>query len=83
MKFLTMVLVVAAAAAAAVVVEVGAEKLAAGVLSLERILPVNGKVELEELRARDKARHARMLQSFGGGIVDFPVVGSSDPYLVG
>ncbi|XP_055812172.1 aspartic proteinase 36-like [Solanum dulcamara] len=81
MKFLTVVLVVVAAAAA--VVGVGAEKLPAGVLSLERIFPVNGKVELEELRARDKARHARMLQSFGGGIVDFPVVGSSDPYLVG
>lgn len=81
MKLLTVVLVVAAAAASVVVA--GAEKLPAGVLSLERIFPVNGKVELEELRARDKARHARMLQSFGGGIVDFPVVGSSDPYLVG
>ncbi|KAL3358245.1 hypothetical protein AABB24_015407 [Solanum stoloniferum] len=81
MKLLTVVLVVAAAAAS--LVNAGAEKLPAGVLSLERIFPVNGKVELEELRARDKARHARMLQSFGGGIVDFPVVGSSDPYLVG
>lgn len=83
MKFLSVLLVVAAAAMAAAV-DVGAEKkLPAGVMSLERIFPLNGKVEVEEVRARDKARHARMLQNFGGGIVDFPVVGSSDPYLVG
>ncbi|PHT37809.1 hypothetical protein CQW23_21382 [Capsicum baccatum] len=82
MKFFSVILVVAAAAsvAAAAAAVAGAEKLPAGVLSLERI---GGKVEVEEVRARDKARHARMLQSFGGGIVDFPVVGSSDPYLVG
>ncbi|KAJ8532789.1 hypothetical protein K7X08_015678 [Anisodus acutangulus] len=78
MKFLIVVLVAAAAAV------VGAGKLPpVGVLSLERLFPLNGKVEMEEIRARDKARHARMLQSFAGGIVDFPVVGSSDPYLVG
>ncbi|CAN4117163.1 unnamed protein product [Withania somnifera] len=85
MKFWSVILVVAAAVAAEVVVVVGggAEKLPVGVLSLERIVPLNRKVEVEEVRARDRARHARMLQSFGGGIVDFPVVGSSDPYLVG
>ncbi|XP_016508527.1 aspartic proteinase 36 [Nicotiana tabacum] len=83
MKFLNVVLVVAAVMAAAAAVAFGAEKLPAGVLSLERIFPLNGKMELEEVRARDRARHARMLQSFAGGIVNFPVVGSSDPYLVG
>ncbi|XP_060201401.1 aspartic proteinase 36 [Lycium barbarum] len=75
MKFLTVILVVAVAAAAAA--------SAAKVLNLERIIPLKGKVEMDEIRSRDKARHARMLQSFAGGIVDFPVVGSSDPYLVG
>lgn len=55
----------------------------ARVLPLERIFPLNQKVELEELRARDRARHARIMQSFAGGIVDFPVEGTSDPYLVG
>ncbi|KAL3532015.1 hypothetical protein ACH5RR_005536 [Cinchona calisaya] len=55
----------------------------ASVLTLERTFPLNEKVELEELKARDRTRHARILQSFAGGIVDFPVVGTSDPYLVG
>ncbi|GER54269.1 eukaryotic aspartyl protease family protein [Striga asiatica] len=53
------------------------------VLSLERVFPVEEKVELEVAKARDRARHARMLQGFSGGIVDFPVTGSSDPYAVG
>lgn len=55
----------------------------ASVLTLERAFPVNQKVDLEEFKARDRARHARILQSFAGGIVDFPVLGTSDPYLVG
>uniref|UniRef100_M1AGB0 Aspartic proteinase Asp1 n=1 Tax=Solanum tuberosum TaxID=4113 RepID=M1AGB0_SOLTU len=55
----------------------------AGVLRLERVFPVNHSVELEELIARDRARHARMLQNFAGGIGNFPVIGSSDPFLVG
>ncbi|CAI9097880.1 OLC1v1034398C2 [Oldenlandia corymbosa var. corymbosa] len=54
-----------------------------GVLTLERAFPLNQRVKLEELKARDRARHARILQSFSGGIVDFPVAGTSDPYLVG
>ncbi|GAB4856524.1 hypothetical protein Ancab_014441 [Ancistrocladus abbreviatus] len=53
------------------------------VLTLERAFPVNQRVELEILRARDKARHARILQGVGGGVVDFGVLGTSDPYLVG
>ncbi|KAI3473305.1 hypothetical protein Pfo_030596 [Paulownia fortunei] len=53
------------------------------VLTLERAFPVEEKVELEVIKARDRARHARMLQSFSGGIVDFPVLGTSDPYVVG
>lgn len=53
------------------------------VLTLERTFPADQKVELEALKARDLARHARILQSFAGGIADFPVVGTSDPYLVG
>ncbi|KAG8376638.1 hypothetical protein BUALT_Bualt09G0084300 [Buddleja alternifolia] len=53
------------------------------VLTLERAFPVEQRVELEVLKARDRARHARLLQSFSGGIVDFPVAGTSDPFVVG
>ncbi|XP_010683966.2 aspartic proteinase 36 [Beta vulgaris subsp. vulgaris] len=66
----------------------------ASILRLERAFPVNEKVEMEVLRARDAARHARILQSGSrgggggggggvGGVVDFVVQGTSDPYLVG
>ncbi|XP_010505214.1 PREDICTED: aspartic proteinase-like protein 2 isoform X1 [Camelina sativa] len=67
-------------------------KYAAGtvkILPLERAFPLDEQVELSELRARDRVRHARILlggggrQSSVGGVVDFPVQGSSDPYLVG
>lgn len=57
--------------------------LPASVLTLERVFPANQRVELDTLKSRDRARHARILQGVVGGIVDFPVVGSSDPYLVG
>ncbi|XP_051130281.1 aspartic proteinase 36-like [Andrographis paniculata] len=53
------------------------------VLNLERAFPVEEKMELEVVKARDRARHARLLQSFSGGVVDFPVRGTSDPYIVG
>ncbi|KAK7267842.1 hypothetical protein RIF29_20521 [Crotalaria pallida] len=49
-------------------------------LPLERATPLSHSVELESLRARDRARHARILR--GGvvdGVVDFSVQGSSDP----
>ncbi|GAV62911.1 Asp domain-containing protein [Cephalotus follicularis] len=52
-------------------------------LPLERVFPLNQRVELDSLRARDRLRHARILQNAVGGIVDFSVVGSSDPYAVG
>ena len=54
-----------------------------GVLTLQRAFPIDEEVELDVLKARDRARHARILQSFSGGIVDFQVVGSFDPYVVG
>lgn len=53
------------------------------VLTLERVFPVEEKVELEVIKARDRARHARTLQSFSGGVVNFPVGGTSDPYAFG
>lgn len=61
----------------------------ATVLPLHRAFPANQRVELEVLRARDRNRHARILQSYGagtssvGGVVDFAVEGTSDPYIVG
>lgn len=82
MKLLMMVM----AATAAIAEEDGTvgANFPAGVLHLERVFPVNHSVvELEELIARDRARHARILQNFAGGIVDFPVIGSSDPFLLG
>jgi hypothetical protein len=53
-------------------------------LPLQRSIPLNHKVELTTLRARDRVRHGRILQGGGGGgILDFSVQGTSDPYLVG
>ncbi|XP_052175385.1 aspartic proteinase 36-like [Diospyros lotus] len=75
------ILVVWFFAAATVVGRCGG--LSAGVLTLERAFPANQRVELEELRARDRARHARILQGVVGGAVNFAVSGTSDPYLLG
>ncbi|KAK4392128.1 Aspartic proteinase-like protein 2 [Sesamum angolense] len=80
--FLLMVAVVAMAAAAVVSALKGGGGFQ-GVLTLERAFPVEGRVELEAIKARDRARHARMLQRFPGGIVDFTVGGTSDPYAGG
>lgn len=57
-------------------------------LRLERGFPTSHGVELSQLRARDAARHPRILQdssssSTSGGVVDFPVEGTYDPYRVG
>ncbi|KAF2289815.1 hypothetical protein GH714_038780 [Hevea brasiliensis] len=52
-------------------------------LPLHRAFPLNHTLGLDQLRARDSVRHARLLQSFVGGVVDFSVQGSPDPYLVG
>lgn len=54
----------------------------ANFLTLERAFPANQRVELDVLKARDRARHARILQGVGG-VVDFSVGGSSDPSIVG
>ncbi|KAK9912904.1 hypothetical protein M0R45_036737 [Rubus argutus] len=48
-------------------------------LTLERAFPSNHKVQMSQLRARDRVRHGRMLS----GVVDFPVGGTFNPYLVG
>ncbi|KAL0316174.1 UNVERIFIED_CONTAM: Aspartic proteinase-like protein 2 [Sesamum radiatum] len=80
--FLLMAAVVAMAAAAVVSALKGGGGFQ-GVLTLERAFPVEGTVELEAIKARDRARHARMLQRFPGGIVDFTVGGTSDPYAGG
>ncbi|KAK8492424.1 hypothetical protein V6N11_027783 [Hibiscus sabdariffa] len=55
------------------------------VIPLERAFPLNVSVELSLLVARDQLRHSRILQGFAaaGGVVDFSVQGSSDPYLNG
>ncbi|XP_027366559.1 aspartic proteinase-like protein 2 isoform X1 [Abrus precatorius] len=54
-----------------------------GFLPLERSIPLSHRVEVEALRARDRARHARILRGVVGGVVDFSVQGTSDPYSVG
>ncbi|XP_011621574.1 aspartic proteinase-like protein 2 [Amborella trichopoda] len=46
---------------------------------LEKVAPNVDSLELEGLRARDRARHGRLLQN----VVDFPVNGSYDPFTFG
>ncbi|XP_048127471.1 aspartic proteinase 36 isoform X2 [Rhodamnia argentea] len=53
------------------------------VLPLQRAFPLDRRVDPDLLRARDRVRHARILQSVAGGVVDFSVQGSSDPLLIG
>ncbi|KAI3461348.1 hypothetical protein Pfo_018011 [Paulownia fortunei] len=50
-------------------------------LTLERAS--HDGVELSRLRDRDRVRHGRFLQQQPLGVVDFPVQGTYDPYLVG
>ncbi|KAK7261271.1 hypothetical protein RIF29_27580 [Crotalaria pallida] len=53
-------------------------------LTLERAFATNHGVEMSELRARDLVRHRRMLQqSSNGGVIDFPVQGTFNPFEVG
>ncbi|KAK6914579.1 Xylanase inhibitor, C-terminal [Dillenia turbinata] len=56
-------------------------------LNLERSFPVKQRINLNEVRARDEARHARILQGRGGGlfggVVDFSIGGISDPNIAG
>lgn len=51
-------------------------------LVLERAFPADHRVPLSQLRARDRVRHGRMLQS-SNGVADFPVEGTFDPFRVG
>ncbi|RRT57635.1 hypothetical protein B296_00044771 [Ensete ventricosum] len=58
-------------------------------LTLERAVPVRG-APLEHLRARDSARHGRLLlgsssspATAAAGVVDFPVDGSANPAIAG
>ncbi|XP_013637060.1 PREDICTED: aspartic proteinase-like protein 2 isoform X1 [Brassica oleracea var. oleracea] len=80
-----MLLAVAVAFAAAITAFASPLKI----FPLQRAFPLDEPVELSELRARDSVRHARILlnrggrQSSIGGVVNFPVQGSSDPFLVG
>lgn len=50
-------------------------------LTLERASQ-NG-LEMSELRDRDRLRHGRILQQQPTGVLDFPVEGTYDPFLVG
>ncbi|KAL2239369.1 UNVERIFIED_CONTAM: Aspartic proteinase-like protein 2 [Sesamum indicum] len=66
----------------AVGVVVGGEGEGKGlVLSLERVS--HEGMGLSQLRHRDRVRHGRFLQQQTFGVVDFPVQGTYDPYLVG
>ncbi|RDX99715.1 Polyadenylate-binding protein 7, partial [Mucuna pruriens] len=77
------VTVVLALATVVEVATVACGGLAGTLLPLERAIPLNQRVELEALRARDRARHGRILQGGVSGIVDFSVQGTSDPYFAG
>ncbi|KAK1429426.1 hypothetical protein QVD17_11635 [Tagetes erecta] len=68
---------------ATAVVNDGVGGVSTRVLTLQRVFPANKTVEIEALRTRDRVRHARILQRFSGGIVDFNVVGTSDPFYGG
>jgi hypothetical protein len=76
-------LVLLLAAFAAVLVSVVYCILPPTLLPLERAFPFTRRIELDRLRARDRARQARFLRGAVGGVVDFSVQGSSDPYFVG
>lgn len=55
----------------------------AGYLPLQLNVPLNHRVEIDTLRARDRVRHGRILRASVGGVVDFRVQGSSDPSTLG
>lgn len=77
--FLVFLFVISPAAPAAVVGDGGMTMT----LQLERAFPTSHGVELSQLKARDRVRHGRILQQFPNGVVDFPVEGTYDPFLVG
>nr|XP_012567811.1 aspartic proteinase-like protein 2 isoform X1 [Cicer arietinum] len=49
-------------------------------LPLKRVIPLNHRVKIETLIARDRVRHSRIL---GGVGVNFPVQGIADPHSFG
>ncbi|GAB4824799.1 hypothetical protein Ancab_007669 [Ancistrocladus abbreviatus] len=51
-------------------------------LTIHRAFPNDQRVGLNQLRALDRVRHGRFLQSVNG-VVGFPLEGSYDPYRVG
>jgi hypothetical protein len=81
---------VAAAVAVAALLVPGAAAAASvpllpAALALQRAVPHKG-VALEELRRRDWARHRSSRRGLLGGVagvVDFPVEGSANPFMVG
>ncbi|XP_019448036.1 PREDICTED: aspartic proteinase-like protein 2 isoform X2 [Lupinus angustifolius] len=70
-------------AAAVVVLTVAVVSGSPVTLTLERAFASNHGVELSHLKARDMFRHRRILQSSNGGVVNFPVQGTSNPFDVG
>ncbi|VVA38579.1 PREDICTED: aspartic [Prunus dulcis] len=52
-------------------------------LSFERVYPPSHHGQIEQLRARDRVRHARLLQNLAGSVVDFPLHGTSDLNVAG
>jgi kinase len=81
-----MAMAVAVVALRAVAASSAAAGPAPAALRLERALPHKG-VRMEYLMERDRARHARRGLLGGSssvaGVVDFPVEGSANPYMVG
>ncbi|KAG5579423.1 hypothetical protein H5410_050050, partial [Solanum commersonii] len=56
---------------------------AARVFHLESLLPANHITRIDELVARDRARHARILLTITSGVINFPLNNSFDLNLVG
>ncbi|KAM7257755.1 hypothetical protein ACFE04_013496 [Oxalis oulophora] len=54
------------------------------ILNLERSIPPTHQMKLSQLRLRDRLRHGRLLlHSRLNGVVDFPLDGTYDPFIVG
>ncbi|KAG5579434.1 hypothetical protein H5410_050061 [Solanum commersonii] len=56
---------------------------AARVFHLESLLPTNHITKIDELVARDRARHARILRTTTSEVINFPLNNSFDLNLVG
>ncbi|XP_030453784.1 aspartic proteinase 36 isoform X2 [Syzygium oleosum] len=82
-QFLIFLALAALTLPVSVVVHCGAAPPRTTVLPLQRAFPLDRRVDPDLLRARDRVRHARILQTVVGGVVDFSVEGSSDPLRIG